>query len=183
MAHTPRGMLMASLRLRLFTASLTLIASAWSHPASAADTTPPAKPAAAKPTPAAKPTAPAARAPATPAARTAQPAPKRTVDAAAAARARQLEINKRNDAQAAALRTRQAEINRQNEAKAAALRARQAEINKKKEAEAAARAVAARGGQPAEKPRQIISKDSALGQAGTAAQGPGTAAKVFDGTR
>ena len=96
---------------------------------------------------------------------------------------RSAEISRRRDAEAAALRARQAAINQQNEQKLAAARARQAEINKRQAAEAAARAAAARNGRPAEKPKQIISKDSALGQASTAARGAGTAAKVFDGSR
>ena len=145
-------------------------------PAPAARSAPP--PAAARPAP-----APAART-TTPAARpAAQPTQPRQVDPAAAARAQQAEINRRRDADGAALRARQAEINRQNDARAATVRAQQAAINKKRDADADARAIAARGGKPAEKPRQIISKDSALGQAGTAAQGAGTAAKVFDGSR
>jgi hypothetical protein len=63
------------------------------------------------------------------------------------------------------------------------VRAQQAKINAQRDAEAAARAKALRNGQPSEQPKQIISRDSALGQASTAARGPGEAAKVFDGSR
>jgi hypothetical protein len=98
-------------------------------------------------------------------------------------RAQQIDINRRREAEAAAVRARQAAINRQNEANLAAVGAKQAEINRRRAADAAARSAAARKGQPAEQPKRIIAKDSALGQASTAAPGPGTAARVFDGSK
>jgi hypothetical protein len=118
------------------------------------------------------------------AARTLQMSPQqqRKPDATAVARAQQAEINKRREAEATALRARQAAINRQNDANLAAVRSKQAEINKRQADEAAKRAAAARNG-ASEVPKKIISKNSALGQASTAAQGPGVAAKVFDGGR
>jgi len=111
------------------------------------------------------------------------PQPQKMVDAAAAARAQQAELNRLRESEAAAIRARQAAINRQNDAKLAAARAQQAEINRRQAAEAAKRAAAARNGAPAEVPKKIISKDSALGQTSAAARGPGTAANVFDGSK
>ena len=63
------------------------------------------------------------------------------------------------------------------------MRAQQAKINQQRDAEAAARAKTLRNGQPSEQPKWIIPRDSALGQAGTAARGPNEAAKTFDGSR
>ena len=104
-------------------------------------------------------------------------------DAAAAARAQQAEINRRNEAAAAAARAQQAEVNRRNAAAAEAARNQQAAINRRN-AEAAARAAtAARNGRPAEQPRQIIPKKDPEKQLRDAARGPDEAAKVFDGRR